>query len=515
MQENTENKYIENWVKSNETRLTEIRNENPQLYGAVNGVLNYLNSYLGGTKPIQEIIPESISIQPETKPAVDIIYNAEYFKNTKIKIRNETESENFQKLLFDLGANWFANNSAVPIYTKEPYLYVDDSLEITWGNNIDSFYNYDVNRSKKEIFYDQIFGEKIEPQIKEVPEIPVLNAEYFKNTKVRVENSIQSERLQIFLFQLGIKWIGANPTYVQLLDAPFLFISRNLTISKSNSLSTFETNSYKEIYYNDIFPPLMLKEGDKVKMPKTRKGLTNNSIVIKLAKDKNQDYLYVSEVMSDKRVYLSDDTDFQDTEMFYTLNDNIELYDETSEIPTPTVVDADVLKWLSLNLGGFPPTDIVTTYKYYVAKKGKIRFDKIENLIAFFGNISGIIDSPANKKVYLDALEYLNPILTNPAKQNTLYRFVLKPEFIPIFKILKDAFKSYNGDFDNNGVILQAENVSEFIRTLETFMKQNLLYNSLTIPDLILGKKTNSIVVTQKEQADFDDLLDELDNLEL
>ena len=514
MQENTENKYIENWVRSNETRLTEIRNGNPQLYGAVNGVLNYLNTYLGGTIPIQEIIPESISIQPETK-SVDAIYNAEYFKNTKIKLRNETESENFQKLLYDLGANWYGRNSNVPEYTKEPYLYVDKSLEISWGDDIDWFYNGDVNRNKKEIFYDEIFGEKIEPQIEQTPEIPVLNAEYFKNTKVRVENSIQSERLQIFLFQLGIKWIGTNPTNVQLVDAPFLFISRNLTISKSNSLSTFETNSFREIYYNDIFPPLILKEGDKVKMPKTRKGETNNSIVIKLAKDKNQDYLYVSDVTSDLRVYLSDDTDFQDEEMFWTLDDNIELYDETSEIPTPTVVDANTLQWTNIWASGFTPENIVVTYKDYVAKKGKIPSDKIENLITFFGNISGIIDSPANKKVYLDALEYLNPILTNPAKQNNIYRFVLKPEFIPIFKILKDAFKSKNGDFDNNGVILQAETLSDFIKILEVFMKENLLYNSLTIPDLIIGKKTNSIVVTQEEQSDFDDLLDELDNLEL
>ena len=44
---------ISDWLKTNDSQLTEIRDKNPELYGAMFSALNYLNKYLGAKKTLE------------------------------------------------------------------------------------------------------------------------------------------------------------------------------------------------------------------------------------------------------------------------------------------------------------------------------------------------------------------------------------------------------------------------------------------------------------------------------
>ena len=60
MEKTTAQPVIANWLENNDSQLTEIRDQNPELYGAVFSALNYLNKYLGATKTLEpEIIVEA------------------------------------------------------------------------------------------------------------------------------------------------------------------------------------------------------------------------------------------------------------------------------------------------------------------------------------------------------------------------------------------------------------------------------------------------------------------------
>lgn len=59
--------FIANWVETNEDKLGELQQVNPDLFTAVQSALNYLNNYLGGSAPIKiepkaPAIPSSIDI---------------------------------------------------------------------------------------------------------------------------------------------------------------------------------------------------------------------------------------------------------------------------------------------------------------------------------------------------------------------------------------------------------------------------------------------------------------------
>lgn len=58
----SENSIIGSWVQSNEQKLDEIQTLNPELFSAVGAVLNYLNTYLGGTSEIK-IEPKTVVLK--------------------------------------------------------------------------------------------------------------------------------------------------------------------------------------------------------------------------------------------------------------------------------------------------------------------------------------------------------------------------------------------------------------------------------------------------------------------
>jgi hypothetical protein len=160
------------------------------------------------------------------------------------------------------------------------------------------------------------------------------------------------------------------------------------------------------------------------------------------------------------------------------------------------------------------PDRLVQIYKDYVSKKGIAVNSNEETAYNYLAISFGEITTIDNTSIEFN--EFINNNFPNLNFENvfdfTIFRFVLKPEFRDIFKKFKSA--CFNENFDD-GYIFPVLNLKLFGMILRVLLNDDLLYNTLSIPDLIKEKSTNSIVVTQEEQSEFDDLLDELDNLEL
>jgi hypothetical protein len=60
--------FIANWVETNEDKLGELQQANPDLFTAVQSALNYLNNYLGGSAPIK--IEPKAPVQPTVSVAI-------------------------------------------------------------------------------------------------------------------------------------------------------------------------------------------------------------------------------------------------------------------------------------------------------------------------------------------------------------------------------------------------------------------------------------------------------------
>ena len=170
--------------------------------------------------------------------------------------------------------------------------------------------------------------------------------------------------------------------------------------------------------------------------------------------------------------------------------------------------------WQPINFQNQTPVNLVTIYKEYVSKKGVAKNSNEETAFQELALCFGELTAIDNTNVEFYEFIKKNFPQTDFTKLNelTIMRFVLKPEYRDIFKKFKSVCFNHNVD---NGYILPVQNLKIFSIVLRAFLNDDLLYNTLSIPDLIKGNPTNSIVVTQEEQSEFDDLLDELDNLEL
>jgi hypothetical protein len=101
-----------------------------------------------------------------------------------------------------------------------------------------------------------------------------------------------------------------------------------------NNGDMWEGKDLELIDFKEETPEPKFKVGDKVKLPKTRMGNLTDSKVVVYAKQKNQDFLYVTTVIDENVLYLSEDespNDERDEEMFFPNRDNIELYEGVPE----------------------------------------------------------------------------------------------------------------------------------------------------------------------------------------
>jgi len=78
-------------------------------------------------------------------------------KNTKIKVKDETENRKVQERLFSFGCYWQKNQKEVK-YLDAEALYINEYLEITYTSNADTYFN---NHKNKEITVAQLFSGKV------------------------------------------------------------------------------------------------------------------------------------------------------------------------------------------------------------------------------------------------------------------------------------------------------------------------------------------------------------------
>ena len=88
----------------------------------------------------------------------------EDFQNTKIRVRNEAESKEFQEAMFKLGFKWGAYGYT-PKFTEEPFLFISVNI-ITYGDNETHFNNH----KHKEITIESIRNNMKAKLTKEVAE---------------------------------------------------------------------------------------------------------------------------------------------------------------------------------------------------------------------------------------------------------------------------------------------------------------------------------------------------------
>jgi len=190
--------------------------------------------------------------QPTQTPAKQ--WTADDFKNTKIIVDTPEKSKKFQELIFSLGGKW--GELDVPKtslrkkihFTDEQYLLVGSDLVFFYFSK---FFSWD-DSSKKEIFYDDIFGATSTQQTATSKPAPgKWTANDFKNTKIIVDKE-QSEKLQKYIFKLGAEW-GDGSKKVELTSFEYMYIDDDLKMKVSTVKDTFDKDPSKQIFFDDIF----------------------------------------------------------------------------------------------------------------------------------------------------------------------------------------------------------------------------------------------------------------------
>jgi len=176
---------------------------------------------------------------------------------------------------------------------------------------------------------------------------------------------------------------------------------------------------------------------------------------------------------------------------------------EPQKLTTPTNILE--LNWIKINSFTGIVNDLLNTYKYYTTSQGEYTFNSyLSDLIMFFGTSYWIRPLDTD---YDQARKLLKIPKSEPAYP--IFRFIIEPKYTTYFKNFKTRLENLNLT-QNIGFCSIAKNEKTFYESLMNYLKADLLFNTLSIPDIIKGK----IIPTQQE-AEFEDLADELDNLEI
>lgn len=189
-----------------------------------------------------------------------------------------------------------------------------------------------------------------------------------------------------------------------------------------------------------------------------------------------------------------------------TLEPEIATKTEPQKLTTPTNILE--LNWIKINKFTGIVNDLLDTYENYVISRGKYTFNSyLSDLIMFFGTSYWI--RPLDDD-YKQARKLLKIPKSEPAYP--IYRYVIEPKYLSYFKNFKIKLEAtlILNLTQEIGLCWIANNEKQFYEYLMIYLKDDLLFNTLSIPDIIKGK----IIPTQQE-AEFEDLADELDNLEI
>ena len=275
-------KELNDFIVYNSEDILNLYNKEPELGNAFNLLLNALSKEYGSGENIEIKQPETqLEIQPEIKPKA---------------VKAEIKVGDFYRIVNQEG---YINITEInPPYIK----YIDRKSKLYTDN------------------YNKILTALEQNGLKKIPGIG-------EKVKIPLTKSEGSE-IQDSQVVKRAKALGQNYLYVKEIINNKISLVEVYTPGAGGdyfSLSKDNIELYEE--------PKQFKEGDKVKIPKTKYGNTLIDFqVIKEAKSKNQDFLYISEIDGDK-VELADDK-YKTGIYFLFSKDNIELYEEPKQSVT-------------------------------------------------------------------------------------------------------------------------------------------------------------------------------------
>jgi hypothetical protein len=274
---------LEQFVEANKTRLAEVNASNPPLYSAISLALDYLNkNYFGGTSEIKVELP-SVAPQITETPSIQVAFELrlfteqeikdliqkngwdnDTFKMTKIKVANDIESENFQRLAFKLGAFWVGSEK-YDIKKKKKVYFVEDDGQLAFNTNVDTFESYTEYTT---IEYDVIFAELL-PQAKttQANERIFTDSELekqifeevwteldFTEIKIELTTDVQKTNFLNLIKKLdedSFKYIGIES------GGNYFYSDEDLVIFNDNKQKDFNESPYQQLFYNQIFEDLL------------------------------------------------------------------------------------------------------------------------------------------------------------------------------------------------------------------------------------------------------------------
>ena len=95
-----------------------------------------------------------------------------FLSNTKVFVKDK--SEEIQKKLFEIGFIWCEVPNKEPKYVTKPFLYINDNKNLTYGNDVKTFYSH----TYKEISAEDILNIKVE-------RLPKTWEEFCKNNPIK------------------------------------------------------------------------------------------------------------------------------------------------------------------------------------------------------------------------------------------------------------------------------------------------------------------------------------------
>lgn len=238
-----------------------------KIYGdtyTVDGSFCYWQDWMLEDEAVTEEKQEVMKTKVMTKKhAQDVV------RCTKYRLKNEEESSNLQKKLFEIGCQWNSGEESVKNEDYK-YLFVGVNLNITTANSEETF----IKNKFTELKIDDVLNIKLEDmkmETKEMTKEEVL--EFLKDTKILCTSTEETAKVQEKLFELGIVWMYDGKNVRE--DKYLLFINQKGNICYCSDIDFWMKDFNRRIEPSEIlaiqikeekpkFDPKSLRAFDKV-----------------------------------------------------------------------------------------------------------------------------------------------------------------------------------------------------------------------------------------------------------
>lgn len=233
-------------------------------YYEVEGNSKYWQDWMLEDEAVTEEKQEVMKTKVMTKKhAQDVV------RCTKYRLKNEEESSNLQKKLFEIGCQWNSGEESVKNEDYK-YLFVGVNLNITTANSEETF----IKNKFTELKIDDVLNIKLEDMKKETKEMTKEEVlEFLGSTKILCTSTEETAKVQEKLFELGIVWMYDGQNVRE--DKYLLFINQKGNICYCSDIEFWINDVNKRIEPSEIlaiqikeekpkFDPKNLQAFDKV-----------------------------------------------------------------------------------------------------------------------------------------------------------------------------------------------------------------------------------------------------------